>query len=185
MPTPDSSPLLHVFHASLQPPPLWYCYYWFRLHFFSPMVLRALQFSALKSRLYAKVRFWNLCCICWYTFHMLLDISYIRILFNGSDSMAYCRMSHCSVLGIWQDMQGGGHGKTYVGFRDEWQNHKNLNQISRRSSRKTNCPLQRATALNRQHFVISSAHKLRDSSLTGSLWTMGVTWLLTDRLNSI
>ena len=26
-------------------------------------------------------------------------------------------------------MQGGGHGKTYVGFRDEWQYHKNLSQI--------------------------------------------------------
>jgi len=37
-------------------------------------------------------------------------------------------------------MQGGGHSKTHVGFRDEWQNHKNLSQIIRRSNRKDKPP---------------------------------------------
>ena len=81
---------------------------------------------------------------------------------------------------IWQDMQGGGHGLKDVGFRDDWRNHKNLSQSSRHSSRKTSRPLQCATALNRQHIVTSSVLKLRASSLTDTLWTTGVTTLLTN-----
>lgn len=81
---------------------------------------------------------------------------------------------------IWQDMQEGGHGLKDVGFRDEWRNHKNLSQSSRHSSWKTSRPLQCATALNRQHIVTPSVLKLRTSSLTDSLWTMGVTRLLTN-----